>query len=186
MVGAQTRPNYSWVITDTHVFAPNLLNEFTYGGNKDVSHYGVTLKGVTPLNGSQVVSAIGLQGVNSEGLSGEGMPVFNITGVPALQTQGTGGSSVTADSRTYNEAITWTIGKHTVKAGSQYRTSSTQNSTIPSGSFGSFTFSGNFSGNAGADFLLGLPTSSSRLNPIVGRWQNTIARASAPRPLCYH
>jgi hypothetical protein len=173
LTGTQLRPNYSWVITDTHVFSPTLLNEFTYGGNKDTSQYGPGLKGITPVNGAQVVSAIGLQGVNSENLSGLGFPIMNITGYPALQTKTAGGTSINADSRGFNDAVTWTVGRHTMKFGFQYRTAATKNSTIPAGSFGNFTFGGNFSGNAFADFLLGFPTTSSRLNPILDRWQHS-------------
>jgi hypothetical protein len=183
MIGTQLRPNYSWAVTDTHVFSPNLLNEFTYGGNKDTSQYGPALKGITPVNGAQVASAIGLQGVNSEGLSGMGFPIMNITGYPALQTKNPGGTNINADSRGYNDALTWRFGRHTLKFGSQYRTASTMNGTIPVGSFGSFTFVGNFSANAFADFPLGLPTSSSRLNPILNRWQHRLRRAcSCPIP----
>ena len=172
-IGTQLRPNYSWVITDTHVFRPNLLNEFTYGGNKDTQQYGPSLKGVNPVNGADVVTALGLQGVNPQGLSGMGFPIMNITGYPVLQTKNPGGTNIAADSRGYNDALTWTVGRHTVKFGSQYRTAATMNGTIPVGTYGSFTFGGNFSGNAFADFLLGLPTTSSRLNPILNRWQHS-------------
>ena len=148
-------------------------NEFTYGGNRDTTQYGLPLKGITPVDGAQVASAIGLQGVNSEGLSGQGFPIMTITGYPVLQTKNPGGTVINANSRGYNDALTWTVGRHTMKFGSQYRTAYTKNGSVAQGSFGSFTFGGNFSGNAFADFLLGYPTSSSRLNPILNREQRS-------------
>src|SRR5207244_6801727 len=49
------------------------------------------------------------------------------------------------------------------------RTYSDYDERVPNENFGSFEFNGSFSGNAYADFLLGLPLSSTRLNPLVNR-----------------
>ena len=43
------------------------------------------------------------------------------------------------------------------------------NGTVGNANFGNFAFNGSFSGNAYADFMLGLPLSSTRLNPLINR-----------------
>jgi TonB-dependent receptor-like protein len=40
---------------------------------------------------------------------------------------------------------------------------------VPDGTYGSFTFNGSLSGFGYADFLMGLPFQSTRLNPLIGR-----------------
>jgi len=56
-----------------------------------------------------------------------------------------------------------------LKFGGELRTYSRFDAQVPNENFGSFEFDGAFSNDAYADFLLGLPLSSTRLNPIVDR-----------------
>ena len=60
----------------------------------------------------------------------------------------------------YTDNLTWIKGKHTAKFGVDWRTVnySRINNFGASDEFGSLNFHGNFSGNAFADLLLGLPT----------------------------
>jgi hypothetical protein len=60
-----------------------------------------------------------------------------------------------------------------LKFGGELRTFRTFSGTIPTGTFGQFAFNGSLSGNAYADFYLGLPYSSTRLNPLTERAQRT-------------
>ena len=53
--------------------------------------------------------------------------------------------------------------------GGEFKPQSSFSSLVPDGSYGSFTFNGSYTGFSYADFLLGIPFQSSRLNPLVGR-----------------
>jgi len=78
---------------------------------------------------------------------------------------------------TFSDSVSWAIGKHVLKFGGELRTYSDFDGQVPNENFGNFQFNGSFtsnandpsSGNSYADFLLGLPLSSTRLNPIVDR-----------------
>ena len=65
--------------------------------------------------------------------------------------------------------VSWFRGKHTIKMGGQFSRYSTLMFTQDNGLFGNVTFSNRYTGNTYADFLLGIPFQSSRLNPLVGR-----------------
>ena len=62
----------------------------------------------------------------------------------------------------YTDNVTWVKGKHTAKFGMDWRTVSYAriNNFGASDEFGSLNFRGNFSGNAFADLLLGLPATN--------------------------
>lgn len=168
----KVRQSYSWAVTDTNSFSPNLVNAFTFGGNIDKEEYGIKLNGFQPLNGADVVSTIGLQGVNPQNLSGEGFPTMAISGLTPLDVQA-GGKDTPNKDFSFTDDVTWSIGRHVAKLGAQFRTFNTFNGLLPADSFGNFTFDGRFTGYPYADFLLGLPGTSTRLNPIVNRTQRT-------------
>lgn len=168
---SRTRTSYSWAINETHIFSPNVVNSFQFGGNYDWDENGQVLNGFNSLNGADVVSKIGLQGVNPLGLSGEGFPEMNISGIIDMNTAEQGGSEVPGKNFSYTDDITWVKGKHVAKFGAQIRTYSSSSALIPTGSFGNFTFDGRFTGYSYADFLLGYPGNSSRLTPFLDRTQ---------------
>jgi len=163
------RQSHSWIITDTHVFSPTLLNSFTFGGNRDGIKDNEEVDGFQPISGSAVVDQLGLQGVNQPGVQRPGgSPVFKISGYDDIDVQ-PGGFLISNRNFTFADSVTWAIGKHVVKFGGEQRTYSDYDERVPNENFGSFEFNGAFSGNAYADFLLGLPLSSTRLNPLVNR-----------------
>jgi hypothetical protein len=165
------RQSHSWVFGDTHVFAPNLVNTFTFGGNRNGRDIGIQIGGYTPPSGAKVVAELGLTGI-TPALSqlsekGAGFPTMNITGFTAI-TLSPGGR---ADpwNFSYADAVTWSSPRHVVKFGGELRTYKDFNGLVPAGTYGEFTFNGTLTGNAYADFLLGLPYSSQRLDPILDR-----------------
>jgi hypothetical protein len=163
------RQSHSWVITDTHVFSPTLLNTFTFGGNRDGIKDNEKVDGYQPISGSAVVEQLGLQGVNQQGVQRPGgSPVFKISGYDDIDIQ-PGGFFVPNRNFTFADSMTLAVAKHVVKFGGELRTYGDYNETVPNENFGSFEFNGAFTGNAYADFLLGLPLSSTRLNPIINR-----------------
>jgi hypothetical protein len=163
------RQSHSWAITDTHVFSPALLNTFTFGGNRDGIKDNEQVNGYQPGSASAIVQDIGLQGVNQQGIDTPGgSPVFRISGYDRLEIR-QGGFRVDNRNFTFADSMTWAIKKHVVKFGGELRTYGDFNGQVPNANFGDFRFNGSFSGNAYADFLLGLPLSSTRLSPLVDR-----------------
>ncbi len=154
-------------IEDTHVFSPALVNTFRFSLYDNKTLDGEELQGFLPLRGDQVVQQLGLQGVNPQGLSAMGFPTMAITGYSSLNVQ-PGGQ---AETRYWNftDALTVAKGKHVLKVGVEYRPQSNYSNTIKHGNYGSFNFNGTFTGYGYADFLLGVPYSSVRLNPLINR-----------------
>lgn len=165
------RQSHSWVLGDTHVFGQHLVNTFTFGGNRDGRDVGIEINGYKPPSGAQVVQELGLTGL-TPALSqlsdkGAGFPTMNITGFTAI-TLSPGGR---ADpwNFSYADSVTWSLARHVVKFGGELRTYRDFNGLVPAGTYGNFTFNGSLTGNAYADFLVGLPYSSERLDPLLDR-----------------
>lgn len=162
------RQSHSWAIIDTHLFSPRVVNIFTFGGNRDRLADDGMVNGVQPPSGAQVVKDLGIQGVNQKGITGNGgFPTTNITGYPSLDLTGL---PLQIDRNfSFADSLNASIGKHVVKFGGEVRTYRRFDGSIPSGTYGNFSFNGSMTGNAYADFLIGLPFSSTRINPILNR-----------------
>lgn len=172
-------PNMTWtrermhravVVTDTHVFSPALVQTARFGWLSDRVEDGTTVDGVTPRTGDKIVEQIGLQGVNLAGKSVQGSPRIDITGFTSLYT--TPGGLVENQRRyTYSYAMTWAKGRHVLKFGGDFYRYREFSGQVPEANWGVFAFNGRFTGNAVADFLLGIPNSSQRLNPLLDRYR---------------
>lgn len=168
----RTRDHQQTVISDTHIFSPSLVNTFRFGWAPDKIVDGEEVDGHTPRNADEVVQAIGLQGTNRQKLSTMGFPTISITGFTALDVTN-GGVAADDHTFTYDENLTWVKGRHIWKFGGVLRKFSAFNSKIPNSNYGNFTFNGVMTGHAYADFLLGIPQNSVRLDPFTGRTQRT-------------
>jgi hypothetical protein len=155
----QNRKAAAVTIADTHMISPQIINEFRYGMAWNTNPYSI------PISGPEIVRELGLQGLSPNLPQLNGMPFFNITGFTAVATSEPFGY-VNERSHTFLDNITWTRGGHTVKSGFEIRRNmSSSYPSNPNGAFGNFTFTGAYTGFAYADFLLGIPQSTSRLNP---------------------
>jgi len=169
------RQSHSWVFVDTHIFSPRMINTFTFGGNHDGRDVGIEINGYQPPQGAQVVADLGLTGLSPKVQSftekGSGFPVMNITGYSTI-TAAHGGR---ADPRsfTFADAITRSSPRHVLKFGGEMRTYRDFNGLVPESTYGRFTFNNTLTNHAYADFLLGLPFQSERLDPIVDRVRNS-------------
>ena len=162
------RDHHNIVVADTHIFSSNLVNEFRWGWIKDYIIDGTTIEGVSPVFGDDVVQRIGLQGVNPQGLSAMGFPRMDITGLQPMRVRQGG---VVLDERNfhYSNSTTWTKGRHVMKFGAQLRTFRDFDSTVKEGTYGNFNFDGRITGEPYADFLLGIPGRSRRVDPLTNR-----------------
>jgi hypothetical protein len=163
----------SWVLSDTQAVSSNLVNKARFGWIANHLRQGQEERDVTPLHGDSVVGGIALQGVNPTGLSAAGFPAISIAGFTGLSMQAAGGSAddIAQNHRvwTFDDSLAWTRGRHTVQFGGQYLSMRWMDGTVPQNVYGAFTFTGAFSANALADFLLGLPATSTRSHPKVNR-----------------
>ena len=154
-------------VSETYVATPHLVNVFrwqvTWVGIID----GLPVAGQQMQQGPQAVKTIGLQGVNAGNLSSPGFPTMTISGVSTLTVSAPVNES-DFDTNS-NESLTWVKGKHVLKVGGTYGTFRVYQGGIANGAYGNFTFNGTFSKLGYADFLLGLPQTSSRLNPFTNR-----------------
>ncbi len=168
LIRTRTRPNLHMTVEDTHVFSPSLVNTVRFGLYKETLKDGDTVDGFSPVKGDQVIKALGIQGVNPQGLSAMGFPIMQISGFSNIAIQAGG---ITNDDRDWGVADTLTLakGRHVLKIGGEYKPQSSYSNLVPDGSYGNFTFNGTYTGFGYADFLLGIPFQSSRLNPLVGR-----------------
>ena len=144
-------------IGDSLSLGPNKYNEFRAGVVILVSQSDADVKG------QSLLDAIGIQGLPSRtGI--KGVPNISVTGLNTV-TQSL--LNPVEDSHgDFADNFTWTAGRHTMKFGAEmvqwwvdrYLT------TDPS-LFGNFSFTNKFSGNPYGDFLMGLPTSVTRVDP---------------------
>src|SRR5712692_7376413 len=164
----RVRSNFNLAIQDTHVFSPNVVNTFRFGLYKPNVYDGTEVGGVTPLKGDQVVKELGIQGVNPKGLSAMGFPRIDITGYMPLRIQ-PGGVLQVNHNWDSADSLTWSRGQHVFKMGGEFRKLSIFVGTVPEGAYGNFNFTGTFTSYGFGDFLLGLPFSSQRVDPLTNR-----------------
>lgn len=170
-------PQFSWtrvrfnvhtVVQNTHVFSPTLVNTARVGFYKEKVTDGEEVYGVKPFKGDEAVSTIGLQGVNPQKLSAQGFPRMNFSNYPALYTQ-PGGMRLNDHNWGFADTVTWSKGRHVIKFGGEYKPQSRFDNQVKEPTYGRFTFNGSFSGYDYADFLLGIPYQSERLDQLTGR-----------------
>lgn len=158
LIPASTNYERVRMLVASHNFSitPSLVNEFRFGLTLDDT--GTS----NSFDGPAFTNALGLQGIG---------PSFPFNGVPELNFSGNTESltvdrlSSTTSSRTYqfNNNLSWTKGRHTMKFGFDIRhlRAITPLGFIGANNYGNFNFDGSFTGSDFADFLLGLPANTS-------------------------
>ena len=153
-----------WTLGEVATVRPNLINEFRAGV--------VVLVSASSANftGQNLLAQIGIVGLPDRGPVNN-LPIFNITGISSdtinLLNPVNDGHAQVADN------LTWVRGRHAMKFGVE-EISWFVNRYLPNTSgnpiFGSYTFNGKFTGNAYADFLLGLPATVTRQEPYPAQY----------------
>jgi hypothetical protein len=164
-----TRQRYAWqiAVNDNHIFSPSLVHMFRFGWYRNDSTDGMEVDGVQPKFGSDLISAMGIQGVNRSGYKTVGGPSFTISGYTTLNWSS--GGVANANEISFADSINWTKGKHVWKFGFDLKNGKSLSDTVAQGNWGTFTFNGAYTSYAMADFLLGIPRTSVRLDPLTDR-----------------
>jgi hypothetical protein len=151
----QTRTQNA-LIGYTHVFSPGVLNESRIG-------YGRLYNDNAPQGlGINVTVQSGIRGFDQASVNFPGFPNIGVTGFGSI-INGTAFSPIVNPTNSWHLTDTLTLirGRHTLKAGIDFRWFHLS-STNAAFSRGSFSYSGFYSGNGFADFLLGYPSSGVR------------------------
>jgi hypothetical protein len=168
-------PTYSrnGVIGYTHIITPNLVNDARFGFNilttKVLNYFAQ--------NGiKDAGSKLGIPGFTSDvTASNPGLPTINISGYEG--TGGEDGTNWTQDDRTLQgyDQISYTYKKHSFMAGIDLR-KLTIGRAAQNGPRGTFNFADQYTGNAAADFYLGLAqnavTPYFQIKGSVGQWRD--------------
>ena len=154
-----TFPNSSFAVQHVHTFSASLLNEVRFGWNRRQRFKADSEKQLGLHD--RIAWHHRAEGGRSE--SGrplrpdeQGFPVMNITGF--LGIGDSQASSNLDNSRTYQivDNVSWIRGSHAFKFGGDIRRL-LDDATTNNWPFSQMTFSGDLSGNAAADFMLGYP-----------------------------
>ncbi len=140
------------IVSDTHLFTSNLINEFRFGFQKSPNRQFATQ------DGNEILASAGIQGIDQ--VDYNGMPTFQITGFTNILAQ-----THLNDMNQIHQAadnLTWVRGSHSFKAGTDIQYNQAFGPNLPNDIFGIFNFSGFFTGSSYADFLLGYPLFSRR------------------------
>jgi hypothetical protein len=138
--------NTNTIIGWTHTFSPTLLID-TYASYFHLPIYR------TPQNAAVNFSSI-IPGLGPVDI--EGAPSITITNITSVSESGSKDLEQTEQAGT---SLTKVLARHTLKTGFSYLFDNHWNESC---STGSYSFNGQFSGNAFADFLLGDPSSTSK------------------------
>ena len=163
--------NRSLLVSYTYTITPKLLNEFRFGFTNATTSVGF------PIEGADALAQLQLTGVDiSQHPTTHAFPTFNFNSGTGFTSIGRDKTGVTQSKTTqFTDNVTYTIGKHTLKAGLDIRRVRYFDVELflPSDDFGQFTFQPTFSGsncppgtiqagtcaaNAYGDFLQGAPT----------------------------
>ncbi|HKW98111.1 MAG TPA: carboxypeptidase regulatory-like domain-containing protein [Bryobacteraceae bacterium] len=164
----QYRRNINAYLSETHIFTPQLVNEFRIGFSRDHAD----LNGIH--NGNEILSQLGLLGATPNAKSGT--PEFDFDNFDT--TYETADSFWTSQATEYLDNVTFAKGRHNLKMGVSFRRNNPNQTNNMDCDFGCFGFDGSMSGFDYADFLLGIPSSSKRnfrAPTSYGRWTDAAA-----------
>jgi hypothetical protein len=144
------------ILSHNYAITNTLVNEVRFGVS--LFRLGVQF----PIEGAKAIQQLGLVGLDlSDHPTAAAFPTFNFNDGTGFTAIGRDKAGVTkSQTIQFTDNLSWARGKHTLKVGVDVRRVAYADIESFGGSddFGAFTFSsGTFTGNAFADFLLGLP-----------------------------
>src|SRR5262249_12934906 len=148
----QTRNAY---VSETHLFGPQVVNEFRVSFSRDYS----SLAGIH--KGADVVTQFGLQGINLGDKAGlccvPNVQLVNFSPMHEYPTY-----FWLAEPYQLHDNVPLVRGRHHMKTGILIRDNQPAISEQPTSDFGTMSFSGFATGFDYADFLLGIPQTTGR------------------------
>ncbi len=157
LVPSNSNPDNYRMLTLAHNYniRANLINEARFGFTYTDSGYS------NPFNGTAFSQSLGLTGLIGLPAFFNGLPeidINNFTGLTADRLQGISHSRTTQAV----DNLTWIVGRHAMKFGFDYRHIQAIDPLgfIGGDNYGGFSFSGQFTNSAFADFLLGIPANT--------------------------
>ena len=160
------------LVAYTHTLTPRLVNDFRIGYHTvNEANLGFFLNNGLLDAGSQ----LGIPGYDADvRYNNPGLPIFSITGFAGVQS---GNANWTQGDSTFqmSNVLAYSRGAHNMRAGFDLRRLGTQRGTFNERR-GMFTFNGQITGYAPADFMLGLPqrvtTPADRIINDIISWRN--------------
>jgi hypothetical protein len=168
----QPRVNHNTLVSYTHTFGLNLLNDFRIGYHRvDFD----TLSDFSVNNLTSTGSELGIPGFDGDvRFDNPGIPSINIGGFTGL---GGGGTNWFQFDTTFqaSNVLSYTRGSHAIRTGFDLRRMTTGRRAA-NDPRGRFDFTGDITGHAVADFMLGVPRSvippTDQIQGHVGGWRN--------------
>jgi hypothetical protein len=147
-------------ISDVYTLSPKVINEFRIGFNRLIRvRDPLTYKGIN------TNAQLGITGTIADRFPVTyGVPFVNVSGVERI------GDNTNIPQHNYNQVytivdnISWQHGRHSIKFGGDYYKKG-QNTIFLTNPRGTLTFNGSLTGFGFADFILGLPSQTSRNIP---------------------
>ena len=147
-----------WSLSETHSFAPATINEFRLGYVR--TRFFNAPQGL----GTNHTVLSGIGGFVEQSSDFPGFPGLGITGFLGFNPNAFSPIKFRDNKYEILDNVTWIRGAHAMKFGVHFRRYDTA-TTNAARSRGDFTFSGTYTTNAWADFLLGLPFQGRRTFP---------------------
>ncbi|MGH9469014.1 MAG: TonB-dependent receptor [Terriglobia bacterium] len=145
----------SGVLSWTHTITPSVLNEFRAGVARDNNQIK------SPVIGSQILQQVGIQGVSTTGIAT--YPAFSVSGLTSPgSVPNFAGISTSFE---FTDSLSWVRGSHSMKFGFDAIRDREIGFFYGGNVYGTYSFTGAFSGSPYADFLLGIPQSTSNTIP---------------------
>jgi hypothetical protein len=143
-------------VGDTYTITASLLNQFRISYNRDAS----------VIDPNNRLSLSGLGG-NFPVIGGEKIPpAITISGRATLGSNSSIDAAIVNETKQLSDNLSWTKGRHTVKAGFEVMRLRYLNRTYTL-SMGDFQFTGAITNNSAADFLIGKPQTASIGSPVL-------------------
>lgn len=157
----QLRRGKSAVLSWNHTLSPTAFNEFRAGATYHVNPYWADVIG------SDLLREFGIQGISTAGV--HNAPIFQITGVTAIDLDAAQDSFQNNPGAGFEwiDNLSWTRGRHAMKFGLDATRERLNGNRISSNVYGAYSFSGAYTRLGYADFLLGIPqtTTVGLVNP---------------------
>jgi Carboxypeptidase regulatory-like domain len=147
----QKRHTWDGVLSDTWILSPHLINVAKFGITHSANDFGGAL------TGQSIIDELGITGFPVAPADKTGIPgvyINDFTSPYQLPE-----STPTEATAQLVDQVTYARGSHTIKAGVGYQPMQADSAFNPS--FGGFTFTGAYTNFPYADFLLGLPQTTS-------------------------